>query len=339
MRPAAPLALYGALILGLGIGCSVLAAILSAFALALEAHAANRLLLLLLASNCTALLGTALMALDVICFAPARRAQRSPAPRPPEDLAITVVLTAYNDELSIGLAVRDFSAHRLVRRVLVIDNDSSDRTPEVAAREGATVIRELRRGYGQCVFRALTEGACRDDTPVTVLCEGDMTFRAADIDKLVAYYPHADIVNGTRIVEQLRARKTQLTTFMYYGNFFVGKLLELRHLGNGTFTDVGTTYKLCRNSALRKLLPYLDREVNLEFNAHFMDMALQRNLSMVECPIAFYDRVGVSKGGNASDWRALCVGLKMIAGIVLGWQVFAIGRPRGSGSGNGTQRP
>lgn len=57
------------------------------------------------------------------------------------------------------------------------------------------------------------------------------TFRARDIDKFLAYLPHAELVNGTRIVEQLRAYITQLNTFMYYGNFFVGKLLEIKHLG------------------------------------------------------------------------------------------------------------
>lgn len=336
MKAAPPLALYGALVLGIGIACSILAVAGTALALVLANHAVDRIALFLFVANCIALVGAGVMAVDVIFYAPARRSGRPLAQHPVDDLSMTVVLTAYNDELSIGAAVRDFAAHRMVRRVLVIDNNSSDRTSEMAAREGARVVREMHQGYGQCVFRALTEAAQYEDTPITVLCEGDMTFRAADIDKLVAYYLHADIVNGTRIVEQLRARKTQLTTFMYYGNFFVGKLLELRHLGKGTFTDVGTTYKLCRNSALRKLLPYLDKEVNLEFNAHFMDMALQRDLSMVECPITFHDRVGVSKGGNTSDRRALYVGLRMIAGIILGWQVFAIGRARDGNSENGS---
>ena len=81
-----------------------------------------------------------------------------------------------------------------------------------------------------------------------------MTFRAADIEKLVAYAPHADIVNGTRTVEPLRAHTTQLSTFMFYGNLFVGKLLESKHLGRATLTDVGTTYKLCRHDALERLI-------------------------------------------------------------------------------------
>jgi hypothetical protein len=143
-----------------------------------------------------------------------------------------------------------------------------------------------------------------------------MTFRAYDIEKFLAYIPHADLVNGTRIVEQLRVRNTQLTTFMYYGNFFTGKLLEAKHIGRGTFTDVGTTYKMCRNRALGRLLTLLDPGINLEFNAHFLDTALTNGFSIVECPITFHDRVGVSKGGNVSNRRALKVGLRMIAGIV-----------------------
>ena len=158
------------------------------------------------------------------------------------------------------------------------------------------------------------------DSELIVLCEGDLTFRAYDIEKLLAYAPHADIVNGTRIIEQLRQRETQLSVFVYYGNFFVGKLLEAKHLGKGTFTDVGTTYKLCKKSALNELLPRLNPRINLEFNAHFLDTALTTNLTLVECPITFHQRVGVSKGGNVNNRRALRVGLRMILGLLFGWR-------------------
>ena len=118
-----------------------------------------------------------------------------------------------------------------------------------------------------------------------------MTFRSYDIDKFLAYIPHAELVNGSRIAEQLRARHTQLTTFMYYGNFFTGKLLEAKHIGKGTFTDVGTTYKLCRNHALERLLKIVNPDINLEFNAHFLDTALEYGFSIVECPVTFHNRV------------------------------------------------
>jgi len=239
---------------------------------------------------------------------------------------VTVVLTAFNDEESIGAAVRDFTGHPLVRRVLVIDNNSQDSTGLRAAEAGAAVVVHKDAGYGQCVYRALSEGLAYSDTDLTLLCEGDCTFRAFDIDKFMAYIPHGEIVNGTRIVEQLRSPHTQLTTFMYYGNFATGKLLELKHIGRGTFTDVGTTYKLCRARALARLLPALDPAVNLEFNAHFLDRALGAGIRVVECPITFFARVGQSKGGNVNDARALKVGLRMILGLLFGWRIVAAQR-------------
>ena len=233
---------------------------------------------------------------------------------------VTVALTAYNDEESIAGAVEDFLVYPLVERVIVVSNNSADRTFERAEAAGAITFNETAPGYGRCVHRCLTEAAAFADTEFVVLCEGDSTFRAYDIEKLLAYAPHADIVNGTRTVEPLRQYLTQLGTFMFYGNVFVGKLLEAKHLGRATVTDVGTTYKLCRREAVQALLPQLNPAVNLEFNAHLIDTALDRGLVLLECPITFHPRIGVSKGGNVNNWRGLQVGMRMIMGLLSDWR-------------------
>jgi len=265
-------------------------------------------------------LGLALILVDLFLFFPHKRINASVRQDSFADRRVTVALTAYNDDLSIADAVADFRTHPMVRRVLVVSNNSTDMTLERAHEAGATVFNETSQGYGQCVFRCLSEAVKFDDTELVVLCEGDRTFRASDIEKLLAYAPHADIVNGTRTVERLRQYNTQLSTFMYYGNLFVGKLLEAKHLGVSTLTDVGTTYKLCRRDVLITLLPKLDPRINLEFNAYFMDMALANGFFVIECPITFHARVGVSKGGNVDDLRAFKVGLRMIFGILVGWR-------------------
>ena len=270
--------------------------------------------------------GFCLCALELVVLLPRSRRDTCAHSACTADTRLTVVLTAYNDEKSIPLAVRDFQSHPRVQRVIVVDNNSQDGTAEAARRAGAEVVVERLPGYGHCVYRALTEGCSLTDTELTLLCEGDMTFRAYDIDKFLAYASHADIVNGTRIVEQLRDKETQLTTFMYYGNFFVGKLLEAKHAGMGTFTDVGTTYKLCLNRVLRRLLPALQPSVNLEFNAYFLDTALSCGVRIVECPITFHQRVGASKGGNTNNGRALKVGLSMISGILFSWKYHLGGK-------------
>jgi glycosyltransferase involved in cell wall biosynthesis len=264
--------------------------------------------------------GLVLILFDLFVLLPQKRTRVDVRWDPLANTDLTVVLTAYNDEPSIAMAVEDFRRHPKVKRVIVVDNNSKDRTAAVARDSGAIVVQEHQQGYGHCVFQALTEGVKYADTELTLLCEGDLTFRAYDIDKLLSFVPHADIVSGTRIVEQLRELRTQVTTFIYYGNFFAGKLLEAKHLGAGTLTDVGTTYKLCRNEVIRRLLPLLNREINLEFNAYFLDCALSHGFSVVECPVTFHARIGVSKGGNLNNWCAFKVGLRMIFGITFSWR-------------------
>ena len=271
-------------------------------------------------SGVPVLVGLSLILLDLFVLYPRKRTNQFIIHDPVENKAVTVVLTAYNDEGSIKSAVQDFQSHPLVKRVVVISNNSTDNTLSAARDAGAIAFNEEVQGYGACVHRALLEGIKFEDTELTILCEGDMTFRAYDIDKFLAYISHADIVSGTRIVEQLRAKDTQLSTFMFYGNLFVAKLLEIKHLGNATFTDVGTTYKLCRNDALRGLLPKLDNTINLEFNPYFLDRALENGLKAIECPITFHKRVGVSKGGNVSNAVAFRLGLRMMKGILINWQ-------------------
>lgn len=266
------------------------------------------------------MLGLCLGALDLFVLLGGKRLAGSEVRyEPVTDQGVIVALTAYEDEASIADAVRDFRAHPLVKEVIVVSNNSHDLTMERAAEAGATAINEPHQGYGHCVHRCFQEALARGHELI-VLCEGDRTFRAYDLPKFLAYAPHADIVNGTRTVECLRARVTQLSTFMYYGNLFVGKLLEAKHLGRSTITDVGTTYKLCRREALLRVMPHLDPAVNLEFNAHFLDVALRLGCEIVECPITFHPRVGVSKGGNLNNGRAFAVGLRMLQGIVFGWK-------------------
>jgi glycosyltransferase involved in cell wall biosynthesis len=253
---------------------------------------------------------------------PLRQIRESPFPAisPVNSSSLTVVLTAYNDDQSIGEAVDDFRAATGVTSVVVVDNNSSDRTAAVAREHGAEVVVESRPGYGWCVYRCLYEGFLRSPNGVVVLCEGDRTFRSFDIEKLLAYLPHADIVNGTRTTAQLVSHQTQLTPLMHYGNLIAGKLLDLKYPGRVAITDLGTTYKAIRGTALPALLNSVDPNVNLEFNAHLLDEALHQHLSVVEIPITFWPRVGQSKGGNVSNVRALKVGRAMVQGLVFGWR-------------------
>ncbi len=320
-RPAR-LLLYGVLLVCLGLAAYLVGVLMSAprYLLGNPKWFQDANEWLVWYSGVPIVVGVGLAAVDLFVLLGGKRSAREDVRcDEPANPRVVVALTAYNDEDSIAEAVRDFRSHPLVDEVIVVSNNSTDATLTRAAAAGATAVNEHRQGYGQCVHRCLREAAARGNELV-LLCEGDRTFRAHDIAKFLAYVPHADIVNGTRTVERLRARTTQLSTFMYYGNLFVGKLLEAKHLGRTTITDVGTTYKLCRRDTLLRLLPRLDAGVNLEFNAHFLDGALEMGCDIVECPVTFHPRVGVSKGGNVNNRRALTVGLRMVLGIVFGWK-------------------
>ncbi len=327
----APLALIGAALALLAIAMYLLGVVLAPILRLLSADQTVSEYLVW-TSGAPLLLGILMIVFDMVVIAPKRRRGHRVMDAPVASPRMTVVLTAYNDASSIGAAVDDFRSHPLAARVLVVDNNSADDTAAIAEAHGAEVHVETSPGYGRCVFRALSEAARYEDTELVGLCEGDRTFRARDLDKFAAYTPHAHVVNGTRIVEQLRQPGTQLTTFMYYGNFLGAKLLEAKHLGRGTVSDVGTTYKVCRTSYLRDQLPIFDPGVNLEFNAHFLDRVLGSGATLVEVPVTFYPRVGDSKGGNVSNWRAARVGARMFAGIFFGWRFLSEGGKHGQDS-------
>lgn len=231
---------------------------------------------------------------------------------PPESLdlrraRVVVGMTALDDEEPIGEAVRDFRSHPRVAEVVVIDNGSSDATAERARQAGAVVVQEPVRGFGSACMRALEEAGLRGG--VLVLVEGDRTFRAADLDKMLPYLEHVDMVQGTRTTRELTSPDSQLRFWFNLGNQFVAKLLQIRFLGN-RFTDVGCTYRVLRKECYLRIRPRLRVRGN-HFLCHLLLEALREDQRIIEVPITFWRRVGRSKGVGGSYWRAFCNAARM----------------------------
>ncbi len=226
-----------------------------------------------------------------------------------------VVVPALNEEQGIQQVVRGFLAIPGIASVIVVDNGSNDRTQELATSAGARVVFEPARGYGHACLRALSEGM-RCGYPVIVLCEADGTFRADDVEKLAVYLKHADMVLGSRTHGFLLNGNSQLNSFLALGNLFVAKVLQFRYWdwetgGRVRLTDVGCTYRAIRAEALQRILPALQVSGD-HFAPHMVMVALEHGLRVVEVPVTFWERVGSSKGGNASWRRAFVLGLVMI---------------------------
>ncbi|HIH09246.1 MAG TPA: glycosyltransferase family 2 protein [Candidatus Diapherotrites archaeon] len=243
------------------------------------------------------------------CFGRISGQSRTLRQEPIEKPQISVGMTAYNDETSIGGAVRDFSQLREVAHIVVIDNNSVDGTAKAAREAGARVVQEKVQGYGACARRALQEALKEGN--IICLVEGDQTFFASDLMKLLPYIENVDMVVGTRTTMEIVTADSQMTTFMQIGNLFVAKLVQLRYWGKLRLTDVGCTYRLIRPDALQRIMGNL-KETGNDFSAHMILVALEHGLKVIECPIAFRKRVGQSKGVGSDVIKGLQNGLRMI---------------------------
>lgn len=228
--------------------------------------------------------------------------------KPIQDLKISVGMTAYNDEESIGNSVRDFKNQEKVIKVIVIDNNSTDRTSEEATNQGATAVRESIQGFGACCIRALKE-AYKTDCNIICLVEGDGTFSGSDLKKLIAYIENADMVIGTRTTRELTTPDSQMNWFMQWGNVFMSKLLQVR-FWKVRLTDLGCTYRIVRKEALGKIVDHLTVIEN-HFLCEMALVALKKDLKIIEVPITFRKRIGKSKGVGKNIIKGFINGLKM----------------------------
>ncbi len=225
---------------------------------------------------------------------------------------ISVVLPAFNEEKNISSALNDFFSREIVDEVIVIDNNSTDNTAELAKPTMARVVKEERQGFGFAVQRGLREAT----GDYVIMCEPDGTFIANDIYKLLDYTDEFDMVLGTRTSKSCIWTGANMGIFLRWGNYLVAKLLEF--IFNGpSLTDVGCTMRLIKKDVLKKI-NYKFTVGSTHFLPEMVILAIINNFKIVEIPLNYKPRIGESKiTGNFK--KALSTGLKMIFLIVGYW--------------------
>ncbi len=226
---------------------------------------------------------------------------------------VSVVFPAYNEASNIARAVKEFQAVGLIDEILVVDNNSSDGTGDLAAKAGARVVREQRQGYGnalQCGMREATGD-------LVILAEPDGTFMGKDIMKLLVYSDDFQMVMGTRTASLFIWQGANMGWFLKWGNWIVAKFLQV--IFNGpALTDMGCTLRLLHRSALKKIVPNLTVGGS-HLLPEIVTLALIARIPMVEISVNYCPRVGESKI-TGQIHRAFKVGFAMI-GLVLWYRL------------------
>jgi len=231
-----------------------------------------------------------------------------------EEKSVSVVLPAYNEEKNIAKVVKEFLEEETVDEVLVVDNNSTDRTAEEVKKTGGRLIQETRQGYGFALRRGLREA----QGEFIVLCEPDDTFIPSDIRKLLAYSNDAELILGSRTSKDFIWRGANMDFAMRWGNWCVAKLLEF--LFNGpSLTDVGCTMRLIKKESLLRIQDKFTVGAS-HFSPEMMILAIREGLRVVEIPLNYRKRVGVSKiTGERKD--AILLGIRMI-GLIFQYRFF-----------------
>jgi len=212
---------------------------------------------------------------------------------------ISVVIPCLNEEEAVGKVVDQ--ALEGIRRsgrpgeVIVVDNASTDRSAEVAAEHGATVVREERPGYGSAYLAGLA--VAQGD--FIVMGDADETYPMQDLAPFVERLAEGDdLVMGSRFEGTIHGEAMPWLN-RHVGNPILTGLLNI--LFGVKISDAHCGMRAVRRDAL----PTLDlHSTGMEFASEMVFKAFRRELRVSEIPIDYYPRVGESKLNRFGDaWR------------------------------------
>ena len=195
------------------------------------------------------------------------------------DYRLAVLVPCFNEEAAIARVVADFRAELPEAAIYVYDNNSTDRTLEVARAAGALVRRETHQGKGNVVRRMFADV----EADIYVLVDGDATYDAASARALIARLieDRLDMVVAARVEEEAQAyRPGHRTGNRLFTGFFASVF-------DATFTDILSGYRVFSRRFV-KSFPVLSRgfEIETELSVHALelDLAGGRSPNALLCP-------------------------------------------------------
>lgn len=219
---------------------------------------------------------------------------------------IYVIIPVYNEEASIANVIGDIP--EIVSEIIVVNNNSTDETASVAENNGATVLYEKNKGYGNACLTGLGYISEKQQPPdIIVFLDGDYSDYPEELTKIISpiIEDNIDFVLGARTAK-LR-QKGAMTIPQIFGNWLATSLMRL--FFGSKFTDLGPF----RAIKYAKLLELHMEDKTYGWTVEMQLKVIMKKYSYVEVPVNYRKRIGVSKvSGTAKG--VIFAGIK-----ILGW--------------------
>ena len=219
---------------------------------------------------------------------------------------IKVIIPAYNEQDAIANVIH--AIPEIVAEIIVVDNNSTDTTAINAKNAGATVLKELRKGYGYACLKGIDYLKKENKkTEIVVFLDGDYSDHPEQLTTLIApiLIDNLDFVVGARVKE---FRETgAMTPQQIFGNWLATFLMTI--FFQSKFTDLGPFRAIKYNT----LLDLEMEDTTYGWTVEMQLKILKQKRSYTEVPMKYRNRIGVSKVSGTIKGSILA-GVK-----ILGW--------------------
>ena len=219
---------------------------------------------------------------------------------------INVIIPAFNEQDSIANVIKDIP--ETVKEIVVVSNNSTDKTEENAEKAGATVLSETRKGYGYACLKGMDYIAQKKEKPdIVVFLDGDYSDYPEQLTELVnpIVNDNIDFVIGAR-VKRYRENGA-MTPQQVFGNWLATFLMKL--FFGAKFTDLGPFRAIKYN----KLLALEMEDKTYGWTVEMQLKVLKKKFTYIEIPVKYRNRIGVSKVSGTVK-GTIFAGVK-----ILGW--------------------
>lgn len=220
---------------------------------------------------------------------------------------IKVIIPAFNEEKSIAKVIAEIPD--FVEEVVVVNNNSTDQTAQVAANAGATVLKEKSKGYGYACLKGIDYLSQEQNKPdILVFLDGDYSDYPQELTKIIQpiLEDKADFVVGARV--KALSERGSLTPQQVFGNWLACFLIKLLYRSN--FTDLGP-FRAIRWETLEKLKM---RDKTYGWTVEMQLKVLRQKITYQEVPVSYKKRIGVSKVSGTVK-GTIFAGMKIIGWI------------------------